>query len=246
MRRSLFTHVGCLATLFIFFSPADGFCKDPTPAPMTSTTIPSSTIQGREPLEPVTKEAPARSSPTLPAPVMPSKATPQKAASYLHPGILVYINGKWEGSDHLLNLSRNIGVDISIVKPENENINITEEQIKKEVGAIFEGANIKPQIMTTQGKPPLPVFQIEIFIYPIERGYVACIEGRLFESVVLDRFKLDPNMAFQAITWEKQQLIISPNSQFADHVIKTTKEIAETFADRFEAYEKIKHYSGFQ
>jgi hypothetical protein len=216
-----------------------------TPAQMNSTTKPSSTISGRQHLEPIKSEPDSKSGATspskesLPTPVKLPQPVPQQA-EYLHPGILVYLNGKWEGSDHLLNLSENIGVYISIIKPENELINITEAQLQKEIQAVFAQADIKPQTLVTEGKPPLPAFQIEVFIYPIERGYVACCDGRLFESVTLERFKMDPNMAFQAITWEKQHLIVSPKDQFSEQLSKIIQEIATAFIERFQAYEKIK------
>lgn len=214
-----------------------------TPAKMTSTAKPSSTIEGMKHLEPPSQQpAPPSASlskPTLPPPVKLPSLSPQQA-NYLHPGILVYLNGKWEGSDHLLNISSNIGVYISLVKPEAEILDITEAQLQKEVEAIFAQANIRPQTLSTQGKPPLPAFEIELFVYPIERGYVACCQGRLFESVTLDRFKMDPNMAFQAITWEKQHLIVTPKAQFQEQVIKIVQDITSVFAERYQAYERLK------
>lgn len=175
----------------------------------------------------------------LPPPVKLPPLTPQQA-EYLHPGILVFFNGKWEGSDHLLNLTNNIGVNITIFKPEAESIDISDIQIKKEVEEIFKEANIKPQTLAAAGSPPLPTFEIEIFIYPIERGYAAYCEGRLFESVKLDRFKMDSNMAFQAITWENQHLIVSPKNQFSEQLTKTIQDIATSFTERFLDYERLK------
>lgn len=239
MKRFLF------ASLSFFFSlmlVAEAFGQTPPPAKMSSTTQSSSTIQSiqQSPFknEPSQSPKPAIPQP-LPEPVAPPALISQQA-EYLHPGILVNIGGRWEGSDHLLNISSNIGVYVSIIKPESEVLEITEIHLKKEVENIFTLTNIKPQILVTAGKPPLPVFEIEIFVYPIERGYVACCAGRLFESVTLERFKMNPNMAFQAITWEKQNLIVSPAEQFASQLTKTVQDIAKTFAERYQAYERIK------
>ena len=198
----------------------------------------SSEIQKLKPLEPLKSEA-STPKESLPQPVKAPTPIPQRA-EYLHPGILVFLNGGWEGSDHLYNLTNNIGVSVSFVKPEEEALDISEAQIQKEVEEIFAQANIRPQTLALAGRPPLPTFEIEIFLYPIEKGYVACCEGRLFESVTLERFKMDPNMAFQAITWEKQNLIVSPKTQITEQLTKTVQGIASAFAERFQAYERLK------
>jgi hypothetical protein len=228
-----------LATLptFLFLLTASELVGQVTQSKMTSTTQPSSTIQGPKHLEKPQSKAPST---YTPPPVI--KATPQvtQQAEYLHPGILVFLNGKWEGSDHLLNLSHNIGVYVTVVKPEAETLDITQEKLQKKVEGLFTQGGIKPVIVTTQGQPPLPAFEIEIFVYPIEKGYAACCSGRLFESVTLDRFKMDPGMAFQAITWEKQALIVGPKSTFSDQLNQIVESIASSFIERYQAYEKLK------
>lgn len=216
-----------------------------TPASMTSGTQGSKSIEPLEPLKPLEsskkneKTEKFKKPEALPIPVAAPKFVSERA-DYLHPGILVNARGEWEGSDHLLNISSNIGVYITIIKPENEQLAFNEASLKDQVVNIFKLANIKPEILVSPGKPPLPVFQIEIFAYPIDKGYVACCYGRLFESVTLDRFKMDSNMAFQAITWEKQHLIVSPKDEFSDEIVKVVQDIAQTFGERFQVYEKIK------
>lgn len=219
---------------------ADVFGQEPPSSEMKTTTQSDSKIPHIDRLDRLKNES-SKSvvKQPLPKPVAAPKLIKQEA-EYLHPGILVNVKGRWEGSDHLLNISGNIGVFVTIVKPENEELNVTEEEIRKDVELIFNQNNIKPQILVLSGSAPLPVFQVELFVYPIERGYVAYCSGRLFESVVLDRFKMDPSMAFQAITWEKQHLIVSPKDQFIDQLTKTVQDIAETFGERYQAYEKIK------
>jgi hypothetical protein len=229
-----------LVTLLVLMSNGECFGQ-PTPAKMGSTLKPSSTIPEREFLEKpgqVTPPKPTKPTP-LPTPIKPPPQVPQHA-EYLHPGILVYLNGRWEGSDHLLNLPNSIGVYVTIVKPEEEALNITAEQLQKEVEMIFGQANLKPLTLAAQGRPPLPAFEIEIFLYPIEKGYAACCDGRLFESVTLDRFKMDPNMAFQAITWEKQTLIVGPKATFAEQLLQNVQGIAVAFIDRYLTYERLK------
>jgi hypothetical protein len=230
-------HLTRLAIFLSFLVLTDSW-GDINSAKMTSTTQSSAEIQGMTPLEkPQQKSTPPIT--PLPPPVKLPPLVPQHA-EYLHPGILVYLNGKWEGSDHLLNLPNNIGVYVTIVKPEGDTLDISQLQLQKEVEAIFEQANIRPLTLAYEGRPPLPAFEIEIFLYPIEKGYAASCEGRLFESVSLDRFKMDPNMAFQAITWEKQALIVGPKTGFAAQLTKTIQEIAGAFIERFQAYERMK------
>jgi len=227
--------------MFCFFTSQA--VAEVTNSQMNSIT-PLSTTSQQPPKPSVTviKKPSSTSSPSKPLQPLPVKQPKRIAqhAEYLHPGILVFLNGKWEGSDHLLNVTNNIGVVISIIKPEDETLEVNDLQFQKDVAAIFSEANIKPQTLVAEGQAPLPLFEVEIFVYPIERGYVACCQGRLFESVILDRFKMDSSMAFQAITWEKQHLIVGPKSQFSDQLKKTVQEIAIAFTERFEDYEKLK------
>lgn len=230
-----------LSTLLPFFMLSEANAQMPaTSSSMKSSSSSSSSMQPLKPLEQLKSES-STSSPKeqLPGMVKPPTLFKQQA-QYLHPGILVFFNGKWEGSDHLLNISNNIGVNVTIVKPEKEAIDITEGQIQKTVEDIFSQAAINPQTLVQAGRPPLPTFQVEIFVYPIEKGYVAACQGRLFEAVTLDRFKMDSNMAFQAITWENQHLIVGPKAQFAEQLTKIVEEIAKSFAERFQTYQRLK------
>lgn len=229
-----------LSSLLPFFMINETAAQSMPNAKMSSTTSPSSTMEGSSKLEPLqTKPHSTTRKEEMPSIVKRPSLVHQKA-QYLHPGILVFFNGKWEGSDHLLNVSNNIGVNVTIIKPESEILEITEGQIQKTVEDIFSLAGISPQTLVQAGKPPLPTFQIEIFVYPVEKGYVAAAQGRLFESVILERFKMDPSMSFQAITWEKQHLIVGPKAQFPDQLTKIVEDLATTFTDRFQIYEKLK------
>lgn len=236
MKRFIF------ANLFVIscFSLPALYGQMPPSAKMESSIKPTNTIESTmTPLEKPVQGTSTTTTEKLPPPVKPPVLFHQHA-DYLHPGILVFLNGKWEGSDHLLNLPNNIGVFVTIVKPENENLEFSRQDLQLEVEKIFNAARIKPQTLTSFGQPPLPAFEVEIFIYPIDKGYVACCDGRLMESVTLSRFKMDSNMAFQAITWEKQSLIVSPKDQFKEQIIMNVQQIASAFVERFQAYEKMK------
>jgi hypothetical protein len=210
------------------------------PAKMDSSLQSSKTIESPMRLEPDKEEKkPAAKKEALPV-IKPVEKLEQRA-SYLHPGILVNLNGKWEGSDHLLNLSRQLGVYVTFIKPQNYTLDFTATELQQMVENIFKNANIEPRTLVESSKPPLPVFEIEVFVYPVEgKGFVAACQGRLFESVVLDRFQMDSNMAFQAITWEKQILLVSPKSEFKERIKKSIQEISDLFVQRYQAYERIK------
>lgn len=188
-------------------------------------------------------EKPIKKEPTA-EPVLPAVAkAPElvtKRADYFHPGILVLRKGVWEGSDHLYNLSNNIGVYVSVIKPQELTLNFSSDDIKKQIEEIFQKVDINPVSKVAANQPALPSFEVEILIYPIERGFVASVSGNLFESVTLDRVKLDEDMTFQAITWAKQTLIVGPKNKFNEQLINAVTDIANSFADRFETYEKIK------
>ncbi len=198
-----------------------------------------SPVGGMEKLE---KPMP-RVSTTPPAKLPPLTNAPplvEKNAEYFHPGILVLRKGVWEGSDHLYNLTNNIGVYVSIIKPEELTLDFNSDSIKKLIEEIFAKVDINPVSKVAASQPALPSFEVEILIYPIERGFVASISGNLFESVTLERVKLDEDMTFQAITWAKQTLIVGPKNKFNDQLINAVTDIATSFADRFETYEKLR------
>jgi hypothetical protein len=163
------------------------------------------------------------------------KISPATESIYLYPGALIYQNGRWEGGDYLVNLGDQIGVFVNILKPENAKINFNEEDIKKRVIAAFTKANLNPTPPSQANKPPLPDLQIELLIYPITKGLAAYCSGRLFESVTLERFSMPENVFFQAITWEKKNLLVSPTNLFNEQVFKSVDEITQAFIERYQS-----------
>ncbi|ADI38440.1 putative uncharacterized protein [Waddlia chondrophila 2032/99] len=159
---------------------------------------------------------------------------------YPNPGIVAQRGGSWVGSDHLYNLTSNIDILVEIFKPKNIDIPISEEIIRSKVADIFTKGGITPTAEEVPGEPPLPFFHLLIMIYPIEKGYVAYCEGRLFEKVSLERIKLDDQTVLQGVTWESQNLIVSPSDQIAEQIIKSVNEIAETFVERYRFYDEIR------
>jgi len=159
---------------------------------------------------------------------------------YTDPGIVAFQDGKWVGSDHLYNISSNISINVEVVKPPNFNINITEAALKERIAAIFRTAGITPQAEPQQDLPPLPLFHMIVFIYPIPNGIVACCDGRLFEAVTLDRVRLQKGVTWQAITWNKQNLLVSALEQGPEQINQSVDTIATLFTDRYKYFLNLK------
>lgn len=213
----------------------------PGSSTIQGTSTPKSTITPLEPYkehhEPLLR--PPESGPEH-HPLIQTKPPIRQTPVYFHPGMLLSPRGGgiWEGGDHLLNLSNTIGVFVEIIKPQDDKLNITENQIQKIVDGIFNQGGITPETRAAPDRPPLPFFHIQILCYPVSRGYVVCCSGRLFESVDIRRVVLDPDMAFQAITWEKQTLFVAPTEGVIQEIEKNVVNIAQSFVERFQSYEQ--------
>lgn len=160
---------------------------------------------------------------------------------YMHPGMITYRDNKWIGGDHLFNVSKNIPVAVELLLPADLTVTITDESIRDQITEIFKKVDITTNFEFTAEKPPLPFFHFLVMVHPIEKGYVACCDGRLFEDVHLNRVILDPLTAIQGITWEKQSLIVFPEKLFEEQIKAAVEDIATTFSTRYEAYEKLKN-----
>ena len=159
---------------------------------------------------------------------------------YPNPGIVALRDGRWVGSDHLYNLTNKIDLSVEFFTPPNVVLPITKEAVKASIAEIFSKARIIPPTEIPADKPPLPFFHMLIMIYPLDKGYVAYCEGRLFEQIELDRVKPDEQTAMQGITWESQNLIITSKEDLRTQLLKSIDEIATSFAERFRFYEDIR------
>ena len=112
----------------------------------------------------------------LPPPVKPPTLYP-KQAKYYYPGILVYRQGEWKGGDNLLNVSKNIGVYVSILKPGDELLGITEDLIQKQIESIFQKASISTQITGVEGEPPLPFFRLKFSFFQLQAGILSVVKA---------------------------------------------------------------------
>lgn len=160
--------------------------------------------------------------------------------TYTFPGLLAKIGKRWVGSDYLYNMHKNIGVKVEVVRQEGKDISVDEEGIAQIVSDIFLTGNIVPDSFASEESPPLPFFHVLIFALPADNNNIAFVSGRLFEDALLARYGLDPIGTWQAISWEKQDLVVTSPLQFDEQLKKSVAGIAQTFVDRVEMYAKIK------
>lgn len=170
---------------------------------------------------------------------MTDSAVDSTGEMYMLPGITAIKNGKWVGGDNMYNMPNNIGVGVEIVKPVGKPLPISSSAIKARIAALFERSGITPQPEGKAPSAPLPFFHMLILIYPIEKGYVAALNGRLFEAVTIPRIILEKSNTWQAITWEKQDLIITSGDLLVEQVNLAIDDITTNFIDRYTFYEKI-------
>lgn len=159
--------------------------------------------------------------------------------TYLFPGLVARYGREWVGSDYLYDMPVNIGVIVEVVLPDGKPIDINPMALKQQISGIFAKIGINPDAEALGPKPPLPFFHVLILAYPTDTKYVAYVSGRLFEEVKIDRLHFEPNGVWQAITWEKQDLVITSPSQFNDQLTKTVDSIGEAFIDRIRFFQEL-------
>lgn len=185
---------------------------------------------------PPVKEAPGQH------PRMPRAPTAVKeiGVPFLLPGIVGLKNGQWAGSDNLYNLRPDIGIYVELVMPEDQKFDINEHNIKERVEGIFSKAGINPVALREQGEPALPLYHVLIMLNQVDQCLTASCSCRLFESVTLKRVILEQGITFQAITWEKQDLISAAHKDFYSFLDKTIEDFTVSFVERFQYFQNLK------
>jgi hypothetical protein len=211
-----------------------------TPASNIADNLPTSPLTPLPPLPPKTKPTP---SPAL----QPIKRIQEKLvkedATYFHPGLLILRGDRWDGGDYLYNLTDQIGVYLSILEPEEKSANLDQKTILQNIFNQFNRSGIKPGIVVKEGSPPLPFFHIQVLVYPVGTRYAASCKGTLFEEVSLKRVELDPSTVFQAITWQRESLIVISSDNFESQLNKSISETVSAFIERFQFYRELKSTS---
>lgn len=174
----------------------------------------------------------------------PSDSPTSSSNFYLHPGIVFNQAGRWVGSDHLYNLPKKIAVIADVLGPSGASLPVDTSVLTKFVEDKFKAHYFDTTPLASSDKPALPFFNVLIVVYPIDQGYVALCEGRLFESIDPKRVRLEKGTAFQAITWEKKTLIVTPKDDFVKTVEKTIEDILNTFFERYDYFETLRLKTG--
>lgn len=225
--------------LILIGIPTLGFCYSSSSSSSTTPFSGGLKSSQMEPLKYPSSQAKKKEEPSfrLPPPPPPKKA---QVPTYFHPGLILFHKGEWLGGDHLLNLSSNIRIGVEILKPENFVAPVTDEMIKQAIEDQFHKVSISTSNLGASDQPPLPAFQIQLLVYPLDGGVAVSCSGRLFESVTLQRFNLEYGTFFQAITWEKTSLIVAPAQSATQQTMKAVDELVKAFTDRYKSYQEIK------
>lgn len=166
------------------------------------------------------------------------------SSMFASPGIVAAKGSQWVGSEHLYNLSPSVGIYVEIVAPSGQSVDLAENYLKDIVAEIFKGGGLTPRTGMLTGKSPLPFFHVLVMLQPFEKAYAAYCAGRLFEEVEVNRIHLRGDSTWQAITWEKQELLVFGEGQMKEQVTASIRKIATAFADLFKSYKNIKPEGG--
>lgn len=160
---------------------------------------------------------------------------------YGYPGITAQKEGKWVGSDHLLNLPDSILLDVVVSKSEDVDIPVSEASIREIAAKLFSDAGIDPAGASSDAsKPPLPFFQILVIIYKIPDGYAFSLDGRLFEEVTLPRVKLSPGVTMQAITWNTDSIHVASSQKLESELNDSVQELVKNFIEKYKFFKDLK------
>lgn len=159
---------------------------------------------------------------------------------YGYPGITAQKDGKWVGSDHLLNLPSSILLDVVVSKADNVDVPVAEDTIRQIAEKEFAAAGIDTKGVTTEGKPPLPFFQILVIIYKIPEGYAFSLDGRLFEEVQLPRVKLSPGVTMQAITWNTDSIHVASTQKLDSELTTSVQDLVKSFIEKYKFFQDLK------
>lgn len=187
--------------------------------------------------------------PTAPSKIRSAESFPISSQSldsiFTSPGVATLQNGRWVGSEHLYNLAQDFGVVVEIIQPTGQSIAINEASIRDKVLSLLSAAGLRPRTTLIANESPLPFLHILLMINPIERGYVVYFAARLFESVQVNRVHLKVDLTWQAITWEKQEILIFATEQLQTELFKTIDSVISSFTEKLKSYQNIQSSPGY-
>jgi hypothetical protein len=205
-------------------------------ADFSSSTTPS--LQTGPPSsKPSTQPAPAKKAEPVPQykplkqPVLPPMTKP-----FGMPGVIGLNNGKWEGTDYLGYLSKNVGVDVEILRAENVPQVLDASVVEQIIAETFTKEDLIPHSDVKEG-PPLPFLHLLLIIYPVDKDrYVIFGNGRLFEQIQVIRKDFIPAGYWQGITWENQDVTLSNGQQLNGKLRELAQKLGSAFAKRYRQY----------
>lgn len=158
--------------------------------------------------------------------------------TYLYPGLVRFSIDRWIGSEYLYDLPSDIGVVVEVLVPKELSTMFNTVKIKDDIHAVFKGVGITPMAQSIGNQPPLPFFHLLAYVLQVEDAYALSISGRLLEAVTLPRTNFQLAGTWQAITWEKQDMVVSSKTQITEQLYETAKEIAMLFAEKVSYFKK--------
>lgn len=164
---------------------------------------------------------------------------PVTGPAYTHPGLVAVGESGWEGSDNIYNISKNIGINVELVVPDENTFPVKEDAIRNRMRAVFQSAGITPDAKDALDKPPLPFLNIVIIAENINKGFAIYCSGSLFEDVDVKRAHIEKG-AWQAITWDRQHLIVASTEETTYYVNKCIDDILFSFVQLYRHYQSVK------
>jgi hypothetical protein len=103
-------------------------------------------------------------------------------------------------------------------------------------------AGMNPLAPATTVDQIYPFLHLSITVKAAGDQLLTNVSVRLFESILLKRVKIEGAVAWQAITWEDDKLVISTAETHEADVNDAVTEIVNVFIKRFLFYQKLKAY----
>lgn len=169
----------------------------------------------------------------LPLLVMPYALFAAGNSFYPYPGDVVNTGGSWKGVDHLANISKSIPLQLDVIMPQDAKVTITESELFNALEKVFKDSGIEN---ATPPKGEHYFFHVLVLIYPVNDGFAASVQSRLFEEVQVKRTLLEKDHKLQAETWDQSTLIVAPAVEFNDLLIKTVQQAGTNFVKRLQAF----------
>lgn len=172
------------------------------------------------------------------APFRPSlkQGLPTMGKPFGMPGVVGWVNGKWEGADYLGYLSSHISVAVEILKGEAVTDLPDERELEALIKKLMSEEGLTPQANALEG-PPLPFLHLLLIIYPVEKDkYVVMGTCRIFEQIQVMRKNFSPAGYWQGITWESQDLKLMNKEEIPKELPEMVSKLATGFIKRYRLY----------